>query len=168
MQKNEGTIFFRNIGFQQPDCTVSSLKSVVCMFTIIWTLYFSGGYTTAWSVVPLQTLHWQRDNCGLGTAVTNWLICSFMYFVPSMWSVESFDYRIQLFVLLLQSALATSRKVAGPISKEVIIFFQFTKSFQLHYGPGFDSASNSNEYEEYSWGVKRGRCVRLTTSPPSV
>jgi hypothetical protein len=30
------------------------------------------------------------------------------------------------------------------------------------------SASNRNEYQEDSWGVKRGRRVRLTTLPPSV
>jgi hypothetical protein len=40
-----------------------------------------------------------------------------------------------------------------------------TYSFQLHYGPGFDSASNRNEYQEDSWGVKRGRRVRLTNVP---
>jgi hypothetical protein len=39
---------------------------------------------------------------------------------------------------------------------------------QPHYGPGVDSASNRNEYQEYSWGVKGGRCIRLTTLPPSV
>jgi hypothetical protein len=39
---------------------------------------------------------------------------------------------------------------------------------QPHYGPGFDSASNRNEYQEDSWGVKRVRRVRLTTLPPSV
>jgi hypothetical protein len=27
------------------------------------------------------------------------------------------------------------------------IFFQFTLSFQPHYGPGVDSASNRNEYQ---------------------
>jgi hypothetical protein len=27
---------------------------------------------------------------------------------------------------------------------------------------GFDLASNRNEYQEYSWGVKAGRRVRLT------
>jgi hypothetical protein len=35
-------------------------------------------------------------------------------------------------------------------------------------GPWVDSASNRNEYQESSCGVKSGRCVRLTTSPPSV
>jgi hypothetical protein len=45
---------------------------------------------------------------------------------------------------------------------------QFTQSFQPHYGLGIDSASNRNEYQESSWGVKGGRHVRLTTLPPSV
>jgi hypothetical protein len=31
-----------------------------------------------------------------------------------------------------------------------------------------DSASNRNEYQKSSWGVKGGRRVRPTTSPPSV
>ena len=36
-----------------------------------------------------------------------------------------------------------------------------------HYGPGIDSASNRNEYQEcFLWG-KGGRCVGLTTLPPS-
>jgi hypothetical protein len=33
--------------------------------------------------------------------------------------------------------------------------------------PGVDSASNRNEYREYLLGGKCGRCVRLTTLPPS-
>ena len=36
-----------------------------------------------------------------------------------------------------------------------------------HYGPGVDSASNRNEYQEYVPGGKGGRCVGLTTLPPS-
>ena len=45
--------------------------------------------------------------------------------------------------------------------------FSLTYSFRSHYGPGVDSASNRNEYQEYLLGVKNGRCVRLTTLPPS-
>jgi hypothetical protein len=41
-------------------------------------------------------------------------------------------------------------------------------SFRPHYGPGVDPASNKNEYQKPSWGVKGGRRVRLTTLPPSV
>jgi hypothetical protein len=35
--------------------------------------------------------------------------------------------------------------------------FQFTSSFQAHYGPGVDSTSNRNEYQVYSWGGKERR-----------
>jgi hypothetical protein len=47
---------------------------------------------------------------------------------------------------------ATTRKVAGSIPNEVIGLFQFTETFQPHYGTGVDSASNRNEYQESSWG----------------
>jgi len=33
-------------------------------------------------------------------------------------------------------------------------FFSDIKSFQSHYGPGVDSASNGNEYQGYFLGVK--------------
>ena len=46
-------------------------------------------------------------------------------------------------------------------------FFIEIKSFRSHYGPGVDSASNRNEYQEHFMGVKSGRCVRLTTLPQS-
>ena len=36
-----------------------------------------------------------------------------------------------------------------------------------HYGPGVDSASNRNEYQEYFLGGKGCRCLGLTTLPPS-
>jgi hypothetical protein len=45
--------------------------------------------------------------------------------------------------------------------------FSLTESFWPHYGPGADSAPNRNEYQEYLLGCKGGRCVRLTTLPPS-
>ena len=62
---------------------------------------------------------------------------------------------------------ATNQKVAGSIPAGVNGFFIDIKSIRSHYGPGVDSASNRNEYQEYFLGVKRGRCVRLTTLPPS-
>jgi len=34
--------------------------------------------------------------------------------------------------------------------------FSLTQSFRSHYGPGVDSASNRNEYQEYFLGVKSG------------
>ena len=46
-------------------------------------------------------------------------------------------------------------------------FFIDIKSFRSHYGPGVDSASNRNEYLGEFPGGKGGRCVRLTTLPPS-
>jgi hypothetical protein len=39
--------------------------------------------------------------------------------------------------------------------------------FRPHYGPGVDPASKCNEDQGYlQWG-KSGRCLRLTTLPPS-
>jgi hypothetical protein len=53
-----------------------------------------------------------------------------------------------------------------------LVRFPMSLAFQLtlqpHCGPEVDSASNRNEYQETSWGVKGGRRVRLTTSLPSV
>ena len=42
----------------------------------------------------------------------------------------------------------TNRKVAGSIPAGVI------KSFRSYYGPGVDSFSNRNEYQEHFLGVK--------------
>ena len=49
---------------------------------------------------------------------------------------------------------ATNRKVAGSIPAGVSGFFIDTKSFRSHYGPGVDSASNRNEYQEHFLGLK--------------
>ena len=49
---------------------------------------------------------------------------------------------------------ATNRKVAGLIPAGVIGFFIDIKSFLSHYGPGVNSASNRNEYQEYFLEVK--------------
>jgi len=62
---------------------------------------------------------------------------------------------------------ATNRKVAGSIPAGVIGYFIDIKSFPSPYGPGVDSASNRNEYQEHLLEAKCGRCVRLTNLPPS-
>jgi len=48
----------------------------------------------------------------------------------------------------------TNRKAAGSIPASVSGFFIDIKSFRSHYGPGVDSASNRNEYQEHFLGVK--------------
>jgi len=49
---------------------------------------------------------------------------------------------------------STNRKVAGSIPAGVGGFFFDIKSFRSHCGPGVDSASNRNEYQDYFLGVK--------------
>jgi hypothetical protein len=56
---------------------------------------------------------------------------------------------------------------AGRSRVRVLMRWNFS-SFQPHYGPGVDSASNWNEYQGPSSGVKGGQLIRLTTLPPSV
>ena len=51
-------------------------------------------------------------------------------------------------------------------SQLVLVDFSLTNTFRSHYGPGVDTASNRNEYQEYFLGGKGGRCLRLTTLPP--
>ena len=48
---------------------------------------------------------------------------------------------------------ATNRKVAGSIPAIVSVFLIDMKSFRSHYGPGVDSASKRNEYQEHFLGV---------------
>jgi hypothetical protein len=43
--------------------------------------------------------------------------------------------------------------------------FSVTYSFQPHYDPGVDAASNRNKFQVCSLGGKDGRCVGLTSLP---
>ena len=54
-------------------------------------------------------------------------------------------------------------KVACSIKVGVSGNFIDIKSYRSQYGPGVDTASNRNEYQEYFLGGKGGRCVWLTT-----
>jgi len=49
---------------------------------------------------------------------------------------------------------ATNRKVAGSIPASVSGIFIDIISFRSHYGPGVDTASNRNEYQDHFLGVK--------------
>jgi hypothetical protein len=62
---------------------------------------------------------------------------------------------------------ATNRKVAGSISDGVNGIFHWQNPVGRTMALGIDSASNRNEYQEYFLGDKGGRCVGLTTLPPS-
>ena len=75
--------------------------------------------------LSLMLYNFGNYNILMGTAVAQWLRCS-----------------------------ATNRKAAGSIPASVSGFFSDIKSFRSHYGPGVDSASNRNEYQEHFLGVK--------------
>ena len=47
-------------------------------------------------------------------------------------------------------------RIPVPLPSQLVSleFFIDIKSFRSHYGPGVDSASNRNEYQEYFLGVK--------------
>ena len=49
---------------------------------------------------------------------------------------------------------AKNRNVTGSIPAGVSGNFIDIKSFRSHYGPGVDSTSNRDEYQEYFLGVK--------------
>jgi hypothetical protein len=55
--------------------------------------------------------------------------------------------------------VTASRKATGS-SPDEVDFFKLTYSFRPHYGPGVDSASNRNEYQESLKIKKPGGDVR--------
>ena len=67
-----------------------------------------------------------------------------------------FSFSLLMFVLKVTAVAqwlrccVTNPKVAGSIPAGFIDI----KSFRSHYGPGVDSASNRNEYQEYFLRVK--------------
>jgi hypothetical protein len=71
-------------------------------------------------------------------------------------------------VAQLAEALRYKPESRGIDSRRCHWNFSLTKFFQPHYGPGVDSASNRNEYQEYFLVGKGGQYVGLTTLPPSI
>ena len=57
-------------------------------------------------------------------------------------------------VAQLVEALRYKPEGRGFVSRWCHWNFSLTQTFRSHYGPGVDSASNRNEYQEYFLGVK--------------
>jgi hypothetical protein len=108
-----------------------------------------------------------------------------LYSIISVFLTEHFGKRIRrydlhvmyCFHLLYQQLAARSRVVGwGTMLQSGSIRVRFPMRLldsiylilPAALGSGVDSASNRNEYQKSSWGVKRGRCVMLTTLPPTV
>jgi len=62
---------------------------------------------------------------------------------------------------------ATSWKDTGSIPGGSLWNFSLTLSFLLYYGPGVDSVSNRNEYQEYFLEGKGGQCI-WEPHPPGI
>ena len=90
----------------------------------------------------------------IGTFLCEVLIFNELQFKPLQLAQK---YLLQIHFLMRMAVAqwlrccVTNWKVACPIPLE---FFIDIKSFRSHYGPGVDSASNRNEYQEYFLGVK--------------
>jgi hypothetical protein len=67
-------------------------------------------------------------------------------------------YDIEALQLIPIEALCYKPESRGFDSSWGYCIFYLAYSFQPHYGPGVDSASNINEYQEFSWG--KGRPAR--------
>jgi hypothetical protein len=79
----------------------------------------------------------------------------------------SFDASLLLAACFLLGIILTLKKDAVR-SDEVIGFFNWPNPSSRTMALGVDLASNRNKYQEFSWGVKSGQRVGLTTSQPSV
>jgi len=86
-------------------------------------------------------------------------------------SIESIFLNQPVFLLLISVGDRGSTVVKALCYKSEGRWFDptwFHWNFSLPYNPSeVNSASKRNEYQEYFLGVKSGRCVRLTTLPPS-
>ena len=84
-----------------------------------------------------------------------------------LWYIGRYDQVLWAAVRQLVEAPRYKFEVRGFDSLWCQWNFSLTQSFRPYCGPGVDSASNRNEYQEYFLGGKGGRCVGLTTLPRS-
>ena len=106
-------------------------------------------------VFMLRTVFFLRNELSLYTGELLYLsACDFS--LPSLHGTYLNQISINSGTAVAQRlrCCATNQKVAGLIPAGVSGFFIDIKSFRSHYGPGVDSASNRNEYQEHFMGVK--------------
>jgi len=86
------------------------------------------------------------------------MIFSHLFFLPVFLIVgiigNAIWYDTKRRTAVAQWLRCCSTKVAGSIPGVFSGFFIDIKSFRSHFGPGVDSASKRNEYQEYLLGVK--------------
>ena len=74
-------------------------------------------------------------------------------------NTEKINYLVnEFFIKFLGGAFGSGTALQAGRSRVrfpmVSLEFSLTQSFRPHYGPGVDSMSNRNEYQEYFLGVK--------------
>ena len=91
-------------------------------------------------------------------------------FISGFFFDISLHWQFEVLLLLLYSMYL---RLSGSTVIKVLCYKSEGRWFDpswcqwIFHGPGEDSASNRNEYQEHFLGGKGGRCVRLSTLPPS-
>jgi hypothetical protein len=120
-------------------------------------LYCGIGLCIRFAVIPVGYF----TQCCVWSSVLFWVDCVFSSSLISAFLIVSSqvqpwtDFKYLLFIdcILCRLVALVTILQAGRSGVRVPMRWNFS-SFQPHYGPGVDSASNRNEYQEPSWGVK--------------
>jgi len=130
-------------------------------FILFWndTLHVSDGLSVHHH--QYKTVNTATDICQTDTAdcwqseyLFDVSISLLAYHAVSQLIIYTTVYNIGTAVRQWLRCCSTIRKVAGSIPAGVNVLFIDIKSFRLHPGPGVDSASNRNDYQEYFLGLK--------------
>jgi hypothetical protein len=106
---------------------------------------------------------WYRPACYTSTELSGATVCFLIQHLWNKWL--RFGALCGFRNFYFHHHIQRVTRVQVPMSG---FFFSVYRILPAHFGPGVDSASNRNEYQESFWGVKNGRRVWLTTLPPSV